>query len=68
MSNLTHLEGFDHPVIAHHTHQKRSREMLRITPIIRFASDAAFRSVLFTPAGMTFMHIGVWFGLLVRPA
>ena len=39
--------------------------MLRITPIIRFASDAEFRSVLFTPAGMTFMHIEVRLGLLV---
>jgi hypothetical protein len=42
--------------------------MLRIRPIIRFASDAEFRSVLFTPAGMTFMHIGVRLGLLVRLA
>jgi len=42
--------------------------MLRMTPINRFASDAAFRSVLFTPAGMTFMHIGVRLGLLVHLA
>ena len=39
--------------------------MLRITAIIRFASDAEFRSVLFTPASMTFTHIGVRLGLLV---
>ena len=39
--------------------------MHTITPIIRLASDAEFRSVLFTPASMTFMHIGVRLGLLV---
>ena len=42
--------------------------MHTITPIMRLASDAEFRSVLFTPAGMTFMHIGVRLGLLVRLA
>ena len=42
--------------------------MHTITPIIRFASDADFRSVMFTPADMTFMHIGVRLGILVRLA
>ena len=42
--------------------------MLRIRPIIRFASDSEFRSMLFSPPGMTFMHIGVRLGLLVRLA
>ena len=42
--------------------------MLITTPIIRFASDAEFRSVLVTPAGTTFMHIGVRLGLLVHLA
>ena len=42
--------------------------MHRLTPITHFASDAEFRSVLFTPAGMTLMHIGVRLGLLVRLA
>ena len=42
--------------------------MLRITPITHFASDTEFRSVLFTPAGITLMHIGVRWGLRVRIA
>ena len=41
--------------------------MLRMTSLIHFPSDGEF-ALLFTPAGMTFMHIGVRLGLLVRLA